>query len=210
MSKFTKMISCAMLILVSLVSQNVSAVTSAADRAFLGLAADAYPIGGQVTGLTAGREIVLYNNGSDPLVVSQNGLFVFSNFVAKDASYQVTIAAQPEGQICVVQNGAGTVTGPVTTVQVQCVSVPQSFSVGGSVTGLFPRSAGLVIQNNGDDALRINNNGAFTFPRRLADGQPYAVRIVQQPVNQLCMISNSDGKIVNRNVNDIGVTCLQN
>lgn len=68
-------------------------------------------IGGTASGLTAGSSITLSNNGGDPLTVSSNGRFLFPSPIPKGATYNVTIASQPENLRCIVQNGTGTVSG---------------------------------------------------------------------------------------------------
>ena len=45
---------------------------------------------------------------------------------------------------------------------------PQTFTVGGSVSGLT--GSGLVLQNNGGDNLTIATSGNFTFAMALASG----------------------------------------
>jgi uncharacterized delta-60 repeat protein len=83
--------------------------------------ANLYTIGGTITGLGAGRTIVLDNNG-DQLTRMMNGPFTFTMQVG--GPYNVTIATQPMMQTCVIQNGAGTATANVTNVAVVCPGPP--------------------------------------------------------------------------------------
>src|SRR5882762_1638382 len=80
-----------------------------------------FTIGGTVTGLASGSQIVMNNNGDPALTVSANGAFTFANPVASNGSYLVTINTQPTGQTCSVANfqGAG-VTANVSNVNVTC------------------------------------------------------------------------------------------
>ena len=81
---------------------------------------DAYSVGGTVEGLAAGL-VVLLNNGSDDLTLSQNGAFAFPTLLSDGSSYDVSVAEQPDAQTCVVIGAVGTVAGAdVTDVQVTC------------------------------------------------------------------------------------------
>jgi 6-phosphogluconolactonase (cycloisomerase 2 family) len=85
----------------------------------------AYTIGGTVSGLAAGAQLELENNGSDPLVVTANGAFTFAIPVAQSAGYAVTLSTRPLGEVCSVSNGSGTgVAASVASVNVSCTSTP--------------------------------------------------------------------------------------
>ena len=125
-----------------------------------------YTVGGAVTGLS-GTGLVLQNNGGNDLGISANGAFSFTTALPTGSPYEVTVSAQPSGQVCTVANGGGTVgTSNVTNVAVTCVSttVPR-YTVGGVVSGL--NGSGLVLRNNGGDDLSITGSGAFTFATTL-------------------------------------------
>jgi len=78
-------------------------------------------IGGTVTGLSAGKSVVLQDNGGNATTVSANGPFNFSTSVAYQSPYAVTVSTQPTGESCAVTNGSGTVPGAnVTNVTVVC------------------------------------------------------------------------------------------
>jgi hypothetical protein len=77
-----------------------------------------YSIGGIVAGLSG--TIVLQNNGGDNLSLTRNGSFAFNVTVQPNATYDVTIATQPSGQVCSIGNGSGTATGEVTSITVAC------------------------------------------------------------------------------------------
>ncbi len=79
-----------------------------------------YSIGGTVSGLF-GTGLVLQNNGGDDLALAANGEFVFAEAPADGAAYSVLVRAQPAGQVCLVSNGTGTVSGrPVSDVLIDC------------------------------------------------------------------------------------------
>jgi len=78
-----------------------------------------YNVGGAVSGLSG--TVSLQNNGIDTLDVGANGSFTFATVVNDGSAYTVTVSAQPLGQTCTVDNGAGLVSGAnVTNVLVNC------------------------------------------------------------------------------------------
>ena len=81
----------------------------------------AYSVGGSVAGLSG--SLTLQNDGRDALTVTANGSFTFATELADGAGYEVTVSAQPEGQLCSVANGSGTIDGAdVTDVAVTCAA----------------------------------------------------------------------------------------
>lgn len=164
-----------------------------------------YTIGGSVTGLAAGLQLVLQDNGADALNINVNGRFTFATPVAFDGSYAVTVATQPAGMTCTVSNlsGAGVV-ATIGNVLVSCSSI--SYTIGGMVTGL---SSGLqvTLQDNASDALIVRADGAFTFATPVAYGSSYVVTIGTEPVGQICTASSPSGSAVHANVASIAVTC---
>lgn len=79
-----------------------------------------YTVGGQVTGLAAGKVVVLQNRGGDDLSVGTNGGFTFATRLVADAAYTVTIRTQPAGQRCALARASGTVTANVSNISVTC------------------------------------------------------------------------------------------
>lgn len=77
-----------------------------------------FAIGGNLSGLPAGRAVTLTNNGGNALTLMANGPFTFTN---TSVAYDVQVSSQPSGATCRVTNGTGTATGPVTNVQVTCL-----------------------------------------------------------------------------------------
>ena len=85
-----------------------------------GDASTRFTVGGDLSGLDG--TLVLQNNDKDDLSLTADGGFIFSEALAKDASYAVTIKTQPAGQRCTVSQGSGTLTANVTDVAVACVT----------------------------------------------------------------------------------------
>lgn len=166
-----------------------------------------FTIGGEVSGLS-GSGLVLQLNGANDTEVVRNGSFLFPNGLSDTASYAVTVSTQPSNpaQTCSVSNGTGVVNAAnVTNVTVVCST--QSFSVGGTVSGL--EGQGLVLQLNGAEELPIASNGAFTFPSALASGSEYEITVSAQPDTpaQTCTVANASGVVGSGASTSATVTC---
>jgi YVTN family beta-propeller protein len=82
-----------------------------------------YTIGGTLSGLASGQQVVLADNGADLLTLSANGAFTFMTPVTETGKYAVTVATQPPGQTCTVANASGSnIMADVTTVVVVCAA----------------------------------------------------------------------------------------
>ena len=163
-----------------------------------------------MSGLANDNSVTLYNNGGDPLTISDNTSFTFSDYVLAGEAYNVTVFAQPTepNQTCVVSNGSGTVTDTdITDVTVICTT--NSYTVGGVVSGLAVGNE-VVLQNNGENELTVNVDGSFTFPTPLVDGSAYAVAVVRQPDTpaQICSVSNGTGFLSGSDVTGVTVDCV--
>ena len=167
-----------------------------------------YRVRGTLGGLSGGS-VVLQNNGGGDLTLSANGAFEFATAVPSGGAYAVTVGAQPLGpsQTCVVTQGAGTVAAAdVTNVDVNCTI--NSFSVGGTITGL--NGSGLVLRNNGGNNLAVNGNGDFTFTTPIVSGANYLVTVLTQPTvpNQHCTVANESGTVLAANITSVTITCV--
>jgi hypothetical protein len=82
-----------------------------------------------------------------------------------------------------------------------------SFTIGGHVTGLS--GAGLVLLDNGGNALHVSAGGSFTFTSGLANGATYDVTVGTQPTapTQNCVVKNGNGKVVRADVKTVLVEC---
>ncbi|MCF6257475.1 MAG: hypothetical protein L3J98_12085 [Gammaproteobacteria bacterium] len=95
--------------------------------------ADAYTIGGTVSGYDSSG-LVLQNNGRNDLAITAEGSFTFSSAVANGSNYTVTVLTQPDNlnQICTVSDVSGIVSdAAVSSVSVICNTnaAPTSTSV---------------------------------------------------------------------------------
>lgn len=161
-----------------------------------------YALGGTISGLVEG-EVVLRNNDDDPQTFHANGDFILGA-IAYGASYAVSVVSSPVGFTCSVAYGVGTVPdSDVSTVEVVCDR--QSYTVGGSITGLV---GNLVLSNNGQENITVSANGDFAFATAIAHGSDYMVAVVSQPASKICSVSSGAAGTVNgAPVTSVVVTC---
>ena len=161
-------------------------------------------VGGSVSGLGAGKSLILRLNGVQSRTFTSNiAAYSFSTPLVSGQSYGVLIEAQPVGQICSLVNGTGTAIGNVTNVNVTCV---YQVKVGGTVNGLGA-SKTITLTLNGSTDLAVTTS-SFQFPRVLTTGQLYSVVIKTQPIEQTCTLLNNTGTIASVDVTNIAVTCV--
>ena len=170
-----------------------------------------YTVGGAVassgglSGLASGKFLTLLKNGADSLTLTADGDFTFPAPLSSDASYQVTVAIQPAGQVCSVSNGSGSINGAnVTNVSVTCVN---TYTVGGSITGLA--ASGLVLKLNATNLIVANGATSFKFATALTSGGSYVVNVGIQPVGYTCSVSGGTGNISSANITNVAVTCAR-
>ena len=163
-----------------------------------------YTISGTLSGLANGVSVVVVDNTTDQLTLTQNGSFTFTNGVAAGGNYSVTVLTQPLSQNCSVTNGTGIANANVTNVQVTCVS---DYTIGGTVSGLATGTSVVLADNAPFDSLTVSANGPFTFNRTLAAGSSYAVTVATQPNGQTCTVTAGAGT-ANADVTNVQVTCV--
>jgi hypothetical protein len=167
-----------------------------------------FHISGTLTGLAAGDQITLLDNGTDALTLSAaDSTFTFNIALPSDHLYSITVQSSPTAPIaqqCTVTNASGPV-GPhdITNVAVSCST--DSFSLGGTITGLTG-IGGLVLQLNGATQLPLNTDGTFSLAS-LPSGTGYTVTIANQPLRTNCTLANPTGTIGASNVTNLQITC---
>lgn len=166
-----------------------------------------YGVGGSVSGLLAGRSLVLQDNGGSSTTVSSDGTFSFSAGVPSGSNYAVTIRGQPAGQSCAVDRGSGTIAA-ADVLNVAVVCSDDSYNVGVTVSGV--NAGGLTLLNDGADPLSISRNGNFNFDTPLAGGSAYAVTVSTQPIGESCTVTQAAGTVIAANVSGIMVVCTPN
>lgn len=165
-----------------------------------------YSIGGSVSGLL-GQGLALQNNGGDDLAQNADGTFAFATALAGGAAYAVTVKTQPTtpSQTCAVANGTGTVgAANVTNVAITCTT--DTFTVGGTVSGL-PAGTSVVLTNKGGDDLTVNADGGFTFAAKIASGATYEVAVKTQPTGGFCSVASGSGSVTNAAISNVAITC---
>jgi hypothetical protein len=164
-------------------------------------------IGGTVTGL-AGSGLVLSDSAGEDLRIAADGAFAFAAPMPSGAAFTVTVTGQPTSpsQTCTVSGGSGTVgAGAVTSVAVACGT--NSYTVGGTVSGLA--GSGLVLQNQHGDDLSVAANGAFAFATPVASGATFAVTIAASPASpsQTCTVDVPTGTVAGADLS-LSVSCV--
>jgi hypothetical protein len=188
------------------VSNGIGAgVTAAVTNVTVACSAKTYALSGTLSGLPAGAQIVLQNNGADALRLSANGAFKFTTPLAFDGSYAVTVSAQPAEATCSVTHGIGAgVTAAVTAVSVLCSL--DTYTISGTVSGLAMGSQ-VTLDDNAADALTVTANGTFTFATPVAAGGSYLVTVGTQPTGAICTVSSGQGSQLGGNVSNVTVAC---
>ncbi len=165
-----------------------------------------FTIGGTVTGLASGAQVVLQNNASDNRTVTADGSFTFATAIESGGTYAVTILTGPSTQVCTVSGGTGTVgSANVTSIAVNCSSL---HTVGGTISGLS--GSGLVL-HNGTENLSVSSIGTFAFSTLYANGSTYAVTVQTQPTSpwQTCTVTGGSGT-VSGDITSVAVVCTSN
>lgn len=102
------------------VSAGVGTISNADATLAVNCAPKNFSIGGTVYGYV-GTGIKLRNNGGNELSITSTGTFTFTDKVATGSAYAVTVSSQPNGMVCGVTYGSGTVgNANVTNVLVNC------------------------------------------------------------------------------------------
>lgn len=87
-------------------------------------------------------------------------------------------------------------------------SLPPSYSVGGTVSGLATGKSLQLADTNGDTQI-VSGNGGFTMPTPRPGATSYAVSVAAQPAGQTCTLSNGSGTLAGADVTDIAIQCVQ-
>ncbi len=178
-----------------------------------------FTVSGVVSGLNLGQTLNLTNNTTDYLGVQSSSNsqdpssntgsanFFFQKPIPFNGDYAVMLAAPVAGQVCTVSNGAGSrVTSNVSNVSILCSAISQSFTLGGTLTGLsIGQSVSLLL--NGTNQLVLNQSGGFKFPQSISAGSDYLISIEKQPLGQVCTVNNGIGSSIKSNVASISVVC---
>ena len=168
------------------------------------IADDQYFVGGTVSNLSG--TVYLQMNSLYTQVVSGNDAFSFADGLPSGATYDVTVQAHPNGEICSVVHGTGIITNNhITNVHVTCA--PDAYTVSGTISGL---NGTISLLNNGLDLFTTNENGRFTFSTPIAQNSPYELTVASQPNEQHCEVIQGSGTISGENITNPSILCTQN
>lgn len=79
-------------------------------------------------------------------------------------------------------------------------------TLSGTVSGLLSGRS-LVIQYTSSNAVTVTGNGCYTLTNDVVDAMPYKINMINHPVAQRCMVSNSSGSANGADITNIDVTC---
>lgn len=80
-------------------------------------------------------------------------------------------------------------------------------TIGGNVSGMTV-TTGLVLKNNGGDALTRNGNGNFVFATSIVDSAAYAVTVFTNPSGVTCQVTSGGSGTASANVTNVQVECF--
>lgn len=170
---------------------------------------DLHAVGGTVSGLS-GSGLVLQNNAGDDIDVNVDGTFAFPTLLATGESYAVTVKTNPQtpAQTCTVEGGAGTVATSDVSVAVTCTT--DTYSVGGSISGLT--GDGLVLQLNGAATVAPDSGDTSFAFAAVANGTTYSIAVLTQPTlpSQTCSVTDASGSVGTADVTNVKVACETN
>lgn len=108
-----------------------------------------FKVGGSLTGLTSGS-LTLQLNGSESLILSQEGNFEFATIFASGASYEVTVSSQPSSFYCSTANASGTISNAsITNLTVTCNAGKRIFVTASNYNGDLTADFGSGVYANG-------------------------------------------------------------
>lgn len=122
-----------------------------------------YTIAGALSGLAAGKTVVLQVNAANELSVAANGSFAFPMPVAAGASYAVTVKTAPAGQVCRVSHGSGIANANVNDVAVGCGTAPTSGVPALVGDWVIIQCTTINSSSSARTLIRVNQTGTATF-----------------------------------------------
>lgn len=164
-----------------------------------------FSVGGFVTGLASGAAVTAQVNGTQSTARAVDGFFTFTNKLADQTAFDITVFAQPTGQICSVSKGTGIVDGPGSyAALIQCSST--THTVSGTLSGLSGGYTTLV--SSAGEFLPVTGNGTFSFTKSFALNSDYVIEVFRNPAApaQTCTVANGTGTIT-ANVTNVAVSC---
>lgn len=147
-------------------------------------------LGGAVYGVTKDGLVLQLNGGNDTAVVAPYTSFYFSQRIATDDEFNVTVKSIPSNtEKCEVTNPKARANYYTTQqVYVQCTLKTHRLQV--AVNGLT--GSGLVLVN-GTDRQTAAAGATSVEMANVTQDAPYGVTILTQPAGQSCTVANGTG-----------------
>ncbi len=161
-------------------SNGTGSITNSNVTVLVNCTANAYSIGGSVTGLRGSGLVV--GSGSDRVSVNANGGFKFATTIASGSAYDISIITQPANptQTCTIVNGTGTVSaGNVIDVGVACADTARfayfasvnsldsgsvwAFKIDPITGALLPVTGSPFAAGDTTDSLTVDPRGSFLY-----------------------------------------------
>ena len=170
--------------------------------------ASGYDLRGTIIGLTADG-LVLANDGATPIgpLSANTGTFDFGQVLTPGSTYNVTVQTQPSAPlVCSVAYGQGTAgAANVNNVVVNCST--QSYSLGGSISGLTTDGLMLTDSATAETLSVASASGTFVFSKLVPYNSIYSVGVAAQPTGLSCSVSLNSTGTMTANVSNVQVTC---
>jgi hypothetical protein len=194
-------------------------ITAAALGAALVLAAcggkESFAVGGVIVN-GVGQQINLGNpglvlaNGSDTVAVPAGAnSFSFPNSISYGTEFHVTVKTQPAHMTCApvdgTQDGAA---GRTQTIVVQIRCEQNTYTIGGSVSGLTADGLTVINGSNGSAVTIVKDATTFTYTERIPVGVAYGLSVLNQPTGLVCSIANGSGVMGDADRANIAITCV--
>ncbi len=136
-----------------------------------------HAIGGIVTGISSGSQIVLKNNGGDALTLSANGRFSFKQRTGEGIGYSVSLSSVPSTQACTVVFSGGVVSkADITSVRVVCGPAQQ---------GVFHMATAMRVPRMGHRFLTLPDGSVLALGGQDLNGSGIVSMERYDPANDL-------------------------
>ena len=162
-------------------------------------------VSGSLSGMGAGLQTTLQNNGGDNIVLNGNGPFTFPSQLPSLGAFSVTVLSQPTNQFCTVTRPTGVIPTDGLKANITTIACAAN-SLGVTVTGLGTGNS--LMLTNASATLTISSNGLATFPGILPGATNYLVTTTTQPAGQVCTLSNPSGTITGGAQSLVGLRCF--
>ena len=184
-----------------------------------------FSLGGTVTGYNSTGLLLASGSMRQPVTAAAGGenvSFRFNQALVSGASYNVTIAQQPQNQTCGISNGVGTISTDVTNIIVTCTGGNNqsgtNYTVGGQITGMITGESvtlflkNVTTNNTTSQTFSSQSNGGntpFTFTSQIANSNQYEVSVGSFTGNsRICSRSSAyQGSINSNNVSNVQIVC---